>query len=46
MIYVVTNNHTLNLSSQFTKISVERSLELLEPLRVVGLDTETTGLSC
>ena len=27
-------------------ISVEESLRLLEPLKVVGLDTETTGINC
>ena len=30
-------------SSEYTIISVEEALKILEPMRVVGLDTETEG---
>ena len=43
MIYLVTNQ-ILPESSLFELCSVEKSLELLEPLKVVGLDTETMGM--
>jgi ribonuclease D len=46
MIYVVTNNSTLQIDSSYKIIDVETSLKLLEPLKIVGLDTETTGLNC
>jgi len=44
MIYFVTLNQELFRNDAYEAISVERSLELLEPLKVVGLDTETKGL--
>ena len=44
MIYLVTNAILPGIESPYYKIvSVEESLALLEPLRVVGLDTETMG---
>lgn len=46
MIYLVTNNQELFTNNIYTVINVEKSLELLEPLRIVGLDTETDGLNC
>jgi len=44
MIYLVTNNRELFNNESYKIIDVENSLKLLEPLTVVGLDTETTGL--
>lgn len=44
MIYLVTSQERLFESSEYCIISVERSLELLKPLEIVGFDTETTGL--
>lgn len=46
MIYLVTKNQELFESSDYKIIGVDESLSLLEPLRIVGLDTETSGLSC
>lgn len=45
MIYFVTGQRELFefLDAKYKCISVEESLKILEPLRVVGLDTETTG---
>lgn len=45
MIYVVTQQ-ILPESDKFTIVSVEESLKLLQPLTIVGLDTETTGINC
>lgn len=44
MIYLVTLQTRLFESSDYCIISVERSLELLSPIQIVGFDTETTGL--
>ena len=44
MIYLVTNNPSLITSENYTIISVEESLQLLEPLKIVGVDTETSGI--
>ena len=44
MIYLVTAQTELYKSEVYKIISVEESLRLLEPLTIVGLDTETTGL--
>lgn len=44
-IYLVTGQNQLFENSLYKIISVEESLRLLEPLRVVGLDTETEGFS-
>lgn len=46
MIYLVTNNQELFTNDTYTIIDVKRSLGLLEPLKTVGIDTETSGLSC
>lgn len=43
MIYLVTE--TPQLFNEFHIVSVQESLYLLKPLTVVGLDTETSGLS-
>lgn len=45
MIYFVTGQRELFEfpNAKYECISVEESLKILEPLRVVGLDTETTG---
>lgn len=43
MIYVVTTQ-ILPESNIYTKVSIEESLKLLQPLKEVGLDTETSGL--
>lgn len=42
MIYLVTQQ-ILPQSELYEIVSVERSLQLLEPLKIVGLDTETEG---
>ena len=44
MIYLVTANQELFDNEVYQIIGVLKSLELLEPLKVVGLDTETEGL--
>ena len=44
MIYLVTANQELFDNEVYQIIGVPESLELLEPLKVVGLDTETEGL--
>lgn len=43
MRYLVTNQKELFDSEQYVVISVEESLNMLEPLKLVGLDTETRG---
>ena len=45
MIYLVTGQRTLFKSETYKVISVEESLRLLNPLTIVGLDTETQGFS-
>lgn len=42
-IYLVTGQKQLFENETYTIIGVEESLRLLEPLKVVGLDTETEG---
>lgn len=44
-IYLVTGQKQLFGNGTYTIIGVEESLRLLEPLKVVGLDTETEGFS-
>ena len=44
MIYLVTNNIEIFPNDLYTIISIEESLNLLEPLKIVGLDSETSGL--
>lgn len=46
MIYLVTKNQELFENKDYKIIGIDESLSLLEPLRIVGLDTETSGLSC
>lgn len=46
MVYLVTKNQELFDNEAYKIIGVDESLSLLEPLRIVGLDTETSGLSC
>lgn len=45
MIYFVSKNN-LMFNKGIQQISVEESLRLLEPLNIVGLDTETDSLDC
>ena len=44
MIYLVSRERFLFKAPDIKEISVEESLRILEPLKTVGLDTETTGL--
>lgn len=46
MIYLVTGNLSLFNSedTEYTVISVEESLNLLTPLSIIGVDTETEGI--
>lgn len=44
MIYLVTNNRELFSNELYKIVSIEESLQILEPLKIVGLDTETEGL--
>ena len=46
MMYLVTFNQELFDNDAYKIISVKESLEILEPLQIVGLDTETSGLDC
>ena len=46
MIYLVTRNQELFENSDYKIIGVDESLSLLESLKIVGLDTETSGLNC
>ena len=46
MIYLVTRNRELFNSGVYKIIGVDESLSLLEPLKIVGLDTETNSLDC
>lgn len=46
MIYLVSANRELFDNEAYKIIGVDESLSLLEPLRIVGVDTETSGLSC
>lgn len=46
MIYVVTTRQGLFENNEYQIISVEQSLALLNSLDIVGVDTETSGLSC
>lgn len=43
MIYLVTNAPEIFDNDIYSTITVERSLELLNPLKIVGVDTETEG---
>ena len=46
MIYLVTGNPSLfdNENKDYTVISIEKSLSLLRPLSIIGVDTETEGI--
>ena len=46
MIYLVSANRELFDNESYKIIGVDESLSLLEPLRIVGIDTETSGLNC
>lgn len=46
MIYLVTKTRELFNNQSYKIIGVEESLRLLNPLKIVGVDTETSGLSC
>ena len=46
MIYLVTKTKELFDNPSYQIVGVEESLKLLNPLQVVGLDTETGGLDC
>ena len=43
MIYYVTKASELHKSNRYKIISPEESLEVLQPLKYVGTDTETEG---
>lgn len=45
MIYLVSADKFL-FTNKIKQISIKESLEILAPLKVVGLDTETSGLNC
>lgn len=45
MIYLVTGQKQLFENPKYKVVGVEESLELLKPLTIVGLDTETEGFS-
>lgn len=45
MIYFVSAEQRLFSSTDIQQVSVEESLYILEPLKIVGLDTETQGFS-
>ena len=44
MIYLVTNNPEIFDNEYYQVITVKKSLELLNPLKIVGVDTETEGI--
>ena len=44
MIYLVTLDKGLTTNDTYEVISIEKSLELLNPLEIVGLDSETSSL--
>jgi ribonuclease D len=44
MIYLVTTNPALKTNDLYKVISVKESLELLKPLSIIGVDTETSGI--
>lgn len=46
MIYFISREQRLFPSEGIQQISVEESLKLLEPLKIVGVDTETSGIDC
>lgn len=46
MIYLVSKNNILFSSDKYEIISFDKALEILNPLTVVQLDSETSGLDC
>lgn len=46
MIYLVSRNKSLFSSTKYSEISFNEAMEILSPLKVVQLDTETQGLEC
>lgn len=46
MIYLVTKTRELFNNQSYKIIGVEESLRLLNPLKIVGVDTETKGINC
>lgn len=44
MIYLVTTNPALKTNDLYKVVSVKESLELLRPLSIIGVDTETSGI--
>jgi len=46
MIYLVSNNNTLFESNNYKKISCKDALQLLDKLKLIQLDSETSGLDC
>lgn len=46
MIYLVTLNRELFNSRDYKIIGIDESLSLLDSLRIVGVDTETSGIDC
>lgn len=46
MIYLVTKSQELFKNGVYKIIGVDESLSLLEPLKIIGLDTETSGIDC
>lgn len=46
MLYLVSAQEQLYNSKLFDKISLEKGIELLDPLLEISLDTETSGLDC
>lgn len=46
MIYLVTKSQKLFKNGVYKIIGIDESLSLLEPLKIIGLDTETSGIDC
>lgn len=46
MIYLVSNNRTLFSSSNYSIIEFNEAVDILSPLSVIQLDSETMGLDC
>lgn len=46
MIYLVSKNKSLFKSDKYEEIDIDKSLDILSPLKEVQLDTETSGLDC
>lgn len=46
MIYLVSKNRALFESSKYKTISFDEAISMLEPLKEVQIDSETSGLDC